>query len=146
MYPFSYDVVYYIEDYNRESGVSFCDNWRHAMQILENYYGDDLIEVKSLILYEENSTILLPRSVIKQYMEEPDTIFDNGSRYPCDKWGNAVSVEPVGKGEVNGIAELIPIESIPNEPIPIPMEEKWDNNLEIIDGYLEFPNYPLKVK
>lgn len=142
MYPFSYDVVYYIDGYCRESGVSFCENWRDAMKILENYYGDELIEVKSLILYEENSTILLPRSVIKDYMEKPETFFDNGSHYPCDKYGNAVSVEPIGKGAV---AKLIPIESIDKpEPIPIPMEEKWDNNLEIIDGYREFPNYPLK--
>ena len=139
MYPFSYDVVCYNDidsGYIRESGVSFCENWMHAMEIIAKYYSDDLIEVKSLILYEENSTILLPRSVIKQYLEEPETFFDNGSHYPCDKYGNAVSVEPIGKGEV---AELTPIEknvsavllnkdgsvkkSIDFEPIPFKKED-----------------------
>lgn len=129
MYPFSYDVVYYIDGYCRESGVSFCENWQDAMKILERYYGEDLVEVKSLILYEENSTIPLPRSVIKKCMEEPDTFFDNGSHYPCDKYGNAVSVEPIGKDKVNELAAVpIPIE-------PIPFEKMRDDRLEVIDEY-----------
>ena len=140
MYPFSYDVVYYIDGYVRESGVSFCESWRHAMEILERYYGDDLVEVKSLILYEENITIPLPRSVIKKYMEDPETFFDNGSHYPCDKWGNAVSVEPVGKEAVNGLAELAPVEKWVSTFETV-IDEKWNNHLEIIDECRELPTY-----
>lgn len=70
MYPFSYEAVFYNEDddeYRLECGMSLADSYAHAAQKVEDYYGDTLIMVKNLELYEESDIITLPRSVITEY-------------------------------------------------------------------------------
>lgn len=94
-YPFSYTAIIH-DDYDektnsnhyiRESGMSFAKSYKHAMEILENYYGIDLIAVKHLELFEESNVILMPESFIKEY--SADDSFNLGK--PCDAQGNLLT-------------------------------------------------------
>ena len=70
MYPFSYEAVFYDEDvdeYRLEAGMSFAENYAQAAQKIEDYYGNILMIIKNLELYEENDIITLPKSVIVEY-------------------------------------------------------------------------------
>lgn len=70
MYPFSYEAVFYDEDdneYRLEAGISLAENYTQAAQKIEDYYGDTLIIIKNLALYEESDIITLPKSVIAEY-------------------------------------------------------------------------------
>ena len=70
MYPFSYEAVFYNEDddeYRLETGMSLAENYTQAAQKVEDYYGDTLMIIKNLELYEENDIITLPKSVIVEY-------------------------------------------------------------------------------
>lgn len=70
MYPFSYEAVFYDEDdneYRLEAGMSLAENYAQAAQKVEAYYGNTLMIIKNLELYEENDIITLPKSVIAEY-------------------------------------------------------------------------------
>lgn len=70
MYPFSYEVVFYNEDddeYRLEAGMSLAENYAQAAQKVEDYYGNTLMMIKNLELYEESDIITLPKSVITEY-------------------------------------------------------------------------------
>ena len=100
MYPYTFTVVFYNDlnsdantnHYKRESGMGLAESFSAAVKQLEQYYGDDLIAVKHLELFEENNIILLPEHVIEDYAradgyycQAPD----------CDAFGNGnfVAVE-----------------------------------------------------
>lgn len=91
-YPFSYSVVIFV-DYDQEteesryifeSGMSLADSFADAAHILEEYYGTDLICIKSLELYEESPVILMPRINIEEYA----TAELGAYSIPCDERGN----------------------------------------------------------
>ena len=86
VYPFSYTVVIYLEgeEYRLESGISFAASFTDAMEILDNYYGTDLVSVKHLELYEEGNVIVVPHDFIKTYEESEWGDFST----PCDAHGN----------------------------------------------------------
>ena len=92
VYPFSYTVVMFLDfdesthtnEYRLESGMSFAASYTDAMEILENYYGTDLISVKHLELYEEGNVIIVPHDFIKTYEESEWGDFST----PCDAHGN----------------------------------------------------------
>lgn len=70
MYPFSYEAVFYDEDDNEcrlEAGISLAENYTQAAQKIEDYYGNTLMIIKNLALYEESDIITLPKSVIAEY-------------------------------------------------------------------------------
>lgn len=70
MYPFSYEAVFYDEDdneYRLEAGISLAENYAQAAQKIEDYYGNTLIIIKNLALYEESDIITLPKNVIAEY-------------------------------------------------------------------------------
>lgn len=96
MYPFSYSAVYYtgidpatnVSKYACESGMSFCDSFAEAASIITELYGDDLICIKDLTLYEENAVILLPAETIHNYATDP---FHEKVGFRCDEFGNPIS-------------------------------------------------------
>ena len=102
MYPFSYSAVYYsgidpatnISKYACESGMSFCDSFAEAASIITELYGDDLICIKDLTLYEENAVILLPAETIHNYATDP---FHEKVGFRCDEFG--VPFDPIVKAE-----------------------------------------------
>ena len=92
-YPFTYTVV--IADnltkenkFARESGMAFCTSYAHAAAQIEEYYGEDLISIKHLMLYEESSLIILSEQTIKDYSEAEYCDF----MMPCDCNGNDIWV------------------------------------------------------
>lgn len=106
MYPFSYSAVYYsgndsatgISRYRCESGMSFCDSFAEAASIITELYGDDLICIKDLTLYEENAVILLPTETIHNYATDP---FHEKVGFRCDEFGNPISEKNMFTYSVN---------------------------------------------
>ena len=73
-YPFTYTVVLCDNlsgnnQYVRESGMAFCSSYADAAAQIEEYYGEDLLSIKHLMLLEETSLIILPEQTIKDYVE-----------------------------------------------------------------------------
>ena len=93
VYPFSYTVVIYLEgeEYRLESGISFAASYTDAMEILDNYYGTDLVSVKHLELYEEGNVIVVPHDFIKTYEESEWGDFST----PCDARGQTKEVNSI---------------------------------------------------
>lgn len=98
MYPFSYTVVHIDHDnensYFRESGMGLAESYANAMAIIEKYYSNDLISVRKLELYEDNSLIILPEQVTEDYADASYNY--NFPQVYCDVNGN-----PSKKGETN---------------------------------------------
>jgi hypothetical protein len=85
-YPFAYTVMTWtdydngINHYKYESGMCIADSFMGAVRILDEYYGDDLIAIKHLELFEDSSVIILPEDWIRQYVHkywsETDIAYD----------------------------------------------------------------------
>lgn len=88
-FPFSYTVVVCdgLTDnkYNLESGMGVAKSFTNAMKQIEDYYGEDLVEVKGLTLYEENRLIIVPKRVIQEYEYNAENLCYPG--VPCDIHG-----------------------------------------------------------
>lgn len=90
-YPFTYTVVLCDNlsgnnQYARESGMAFCTSYADAAAQIEEYYGEDLLSIKHLMLLEETSLIILPEQTIKDYVEAEYCDF----MVPCDCNGNDI--------------------------------------------------------
>lgn len=102
MYPFSYFAVYYsgidsatnTSKYMCESGMSFCDSFAEAASIIAKRYGDDLVCIKDLILYDEDDVILLPAETIHNYATD---MFHGNVQFRCDGFG--VPFNPIVEAE-----------------------------------------------
>lgn len=93
-YPFTYTAI--IADsltkenkYARESGMAFCTSYAHAAAQIEEYYGEDLISIKHLMLYEESPLIILSEQTIKDYSEANYCDF----MVPCSFNGDDIEVD-----------------------------------------------------
>lgn len=76
-FPFSYKVIwfnYFYDDPNfkchEDCGMGLADSYADAAKQLENYYGNDLVIIKELMLYEEAPLILLNEEVVRNYSEK----------------------------------------------------------------------------
>lgn len=61
-YPFSYGVKLWFSDEEREfteGGIGFCTNYANAAAQIETFYEEELIEITSIILYEETNLITM---------------------------------------------------------------------------------------
>lgn len=88
MYPFTYKVLYLTEEeYYLECGMGFASDFGDAANQIEKYYSYDLVEIKSLILHEENSLIICPEEFCKDYYTH-NGFYDNHVR--CDEHGNPI--------------------------------------------------------
>ena len=75
-YPFSFSAIVYdgYDNTTKEhehvlcSGISFADSYSKAASIIENYYGDTLIAIKEIRLYEEDEIIPLPDTIIRDFV------------------------------------------------------------------------------
>ena len=57
-YPFAYIVQGYNYDeeyYYLENGVGICESFTDAADIIEKYFGNELIAIKHIELYEDNT-------------------------------------------------------------------------------------------
>lgn len=66
MYPVEYSAMVYDEmQYNTEQvyGITFADSYAEAMEKIEKYYGDTIIDIR-LFMQEENSVYELNQASI----------------------------------------------------------------------------------
>lgn len=97
MFPFSYKLIVYNETektYSLCEGMGLCNSYTQAMQYIEDYYGENIVSIKNLELYEENNLILLPPSTIEQYVKTAG-FFET----PCSEDGTPISTEEINKHE-----------------------------------------------
>lgn len=91
-YPFTYTVQGYdyhdTEEYYLESGIGICESFKDAADILEQRYGNELIAIKHIELYEENTVITLPKGTFDEVVDclESDECFE----VKCNEKGNRV--------------------------------------------------------
>ena len=94
-YPFSYEVIvidtlrtpHTPNHYFKECGMGLAENFTNAMEYIEDYYGEDLVAVKNLELFEENDLIILSPKVIKNYSK------GKYSGISCDAKGNPLKIQ-----------------------------------------------------
>jgi hypothetical protein len=67
--------------------MGLAENFTCAMEYIEDYYGEELIAVKHLELFEENELIILSPKVIKNYAK------GKYSGIPCDAKGNPLKIQ-----------------------------------------------------
>jgi hypothetical protein len=90
-YPFTYTIQGYDfdeEDYYLENGVGICESFSDATSILEKRFGNDLIAIKHLELYADNTVIALPRITFEEVVEclEQDEVYQP----KCDVEGELI--------------------------------------------------------
>ncbi len=86
-YPFGFTVIFQSDDsYFRESGMGLAESYAHAMKKIEEHYEYDLIAVKHLELFAEDTLIYLPEKIIHDYAKT-DYGFEG---VPCDIYGNII--------------------------------------------------------
>ena len=87
-YPFSYEVIiinaFDTSHYFKECGMGLAENFTEAIEYIENYYGEDLIAIKHLELFEESDLIILSSKVIKNYAK------GKYAGVTCDKNGDLI--------------------------------------------------------
>ena len=68
-YPYTFIVNGYNRDYNtyyEQCGVGICSSFAGASAQIEQKYGDELVSIKHLYLYDADSVINVPREILKQ--------------------------------------------------------------------------------
>lgn len=76
----SYDSVTNKFHYSLASGVFIASSFADAAATIESTYGNDLVAIKEIRLYEENNIIYLPTKIIDDYIFD-----DEGWTFPhCD--------------------------------------------------------------
>lgn len=91
-YPFTYTVQGYdytdTEDNYLENGVGICESFVDATDILEKKYGNELIAIKHLELYEDNTAITLSKDAFDKVIDclESDECFE----IKCDQKGRKI--------------------------------------------------------
>lgn len=67
--PYIYKLIYWNEVEEKEetvSGILFADGFVGAMQIIDEYYDKDLIEILGIKEYEERPVLELPDDIITE--------------------------------------------------------------------------------
>ena len=97
MYPFCFAAVV-TEGFDEElkkytyvldSGMGFAKSYSDAAAQVESYYGDDLVSINKLELFENTSLMFFPQRVIDEYRK------DSYAGVPCDLDGNPIREERV---------------------------------------------------
>lgn len=91
IYPFSFEAVCFdsvesegsVPSYYLLSGMGFAPSYADAADKIDKYCGNDLMKIKHLELYEEDTLLLLPQEVIAKYAND-----EYPSQIPCDADGN----------------------------------------------------------
>ena len=78
----SYDTETYKAHQTLASGVFIASSFADAAATIETVYGDDLVAIKEIRLYEENDIIYLPAKIIDDYIDNDSWEFPS-----CDTKG-----------------------------------------------------------
>lgn len=90
-YPFAYTVQGYNYDTKNdylENGIGLCESFTDAANIIEKRYGNELIAVKHIELYEDDTVIVLPKGTFDEVVDclESEECFE----IKCDKKGDII--------------------------------------------------------
>ena len=84
MYPFAFKAItYYNEEYKAEFGMGMAENFSDAMEQLEGHFGEELIAIKHLELFEASSIISMSQDVAEKIINDTyhsNKCFDTGSK------------------------------------------------------------------
>lgn len=65
-YPFAYKVLIYEEGkYTMHYGMGICESFTDAVDRIDSMYGNELIAIKHLELFEESSLIPMPKAAVE---------------------------------------------------------------------------------
>ena len=69
-YPFTFTVLGYDNKSEYlESGMGICESYADAAHILEKKYGDEIIAIKHMKLFEEDCVITLPTETLEEVLK-----------------------------------------------------------------------------
>ena len=84
MYPFAFKVITcYDGKYKSEFGMGLAESFSDAMGQLEGHFGEELMTIKHLELFEASSIISMPKDAAERIINEiyhTDEYFDIGSK------------------------------------------------------------------
>ena len=72
-YPFSFVVRGYNDEdetFYEQCGMGISSGYADAVHILETRYGDELVSIKHLELYEEDDVIPMPLAMMKKIIDD----------------------------------------------------------------------------
>lgn len=84
MYPFAFKVITYDDgEYKSEFGMGLAESFSDAMKQLEGHFGEELMTIKHLELFEASSIISMPKDAAEEIINETyhtDKYFDTSSK------------------------------------------------------------------
>lgn len=71
-YPFSFEVICYCREYGdnnyyKQYGMGICESYGDAAAQIEDYFGNDIVKINLIKLYEESKLIFLSKEMIQKY-------------------------------------------------------------------------------
>lgn len=84
-------------EYTLQHGMGFADSYSDAAGIVENHYGDDLMAINKLELFEESGLMIFPKKVIDDYRK------DSYAGEPCDYDGNLLSEKNTSREKIGDV-------------------------------------------
>lgn len=90
-YPFSYTIQGFNgmdKKFYLENGIGFCGSFKEAADILEQRYGDELIAIKHIELYAENSVLPLTTNALEVVINTIEQ--DDICEIPCNSKGERI--------------------------------------------------------
>lgn len=70
-YPFAYKVLNYDEGkFSMNYGMGMCESFADAAERIESMYGDEMIAIKHLELFEEASLIPMPKAAVESIVND----------------------------------------------------------------------------
>lgn len=72
-FPFSFRVIGYMDGDNKyyeQSGMGICIGYADAAKQIEEFFGDELIAIKHIEIFEEHTLIPMPKEAINKLVEE----------------------------------------------------------------------------
>ena len=72
-YPYTFKVSFFMDGkYYTDTGIGLCTSYGNAAEILEDRYGNDLISINRICLFEQDTVISLPEETLMMYEESQD--------------------------------------------------------------------------
>ena len=72
-YPYTFKVSIFSGDkYYTDTGIGLCTGYGNAAEILEARYGEELVSINRLCLFEEDTVISVPEETLMMYEESQD--------------------------------------------------------------------------
>ena len=76
-YPFTFKVSIFSDGkYYTDTGLGICVGYGNAAEILEERYGEELVSINRICLFEADTIISLPEEILALYEKSQDECED----------------------------------------------------------------------